>query len=453
MSNILAISKRWSPKRLISGDGLRAQLVLGGIGSGAVKAVGTLLSLAVALALARILGPEGYGVYSYVVALVTVLNIPAHLGLPQLVVRETARAQSSADWPALKGMWRWASSIAVASSLLLAVAGGTAAWLLADRFTEAQLSTFAWGLALVPLLVMVRLCDAALQGLRHVVAGQVPDQVLRRGLVVIVLVLALSFGAGGILTADRAMALHVIAAASAFAAGAVLLRRVRAPEIGSASPRYEHGAWARAVIPLGLTAGMMLINRHADVVLLGLFVEAEQVGVYRVAVQAAMLVAFGLQTVNLVVGPYITRMNNRGDHRQLQRLAAGAAQAALAVALPAALVFILFGDTMLELIVGADYVGGASALAILAVGQLVYAGTGPVGQLLNMTDYERVLTRTVASAAVGNILANLALIPLWGMNGAAVATAATFVVWNVLLARAVKKRLGINSTAFTLVPR
>jgi O-antigen/teichoic acid export membrane protein len=43
---------------------------------------------------------------------------------------------------------------------------------------------------------------------------------------------------------------------------------------------------------------------------------------------------------------------------------------------------------------------------------------------------------------------NLFLIPLWGITGAAVATATGLVTWNVLLWWAVRKRLGINSLAF-----
>jgi O-antigen/teichoic acid export membrane protein len=44
-----------------------------------------------AVLLARMLGAEGYGIYAYAFALVTLLAMPAKAGLPQLVVRETAR--------------------------------------------------------------------------------------------------------------------------------------------------------------------------------------------------------------------------------------------------------------------------------------------------------------------------------------------------------------------------
>jgi O-antigen/teichoic acid export membrane protein len=73
---------------------------------------------------------------------------------------------------------------------------------------------------------------------------------------------------------------------------------------------------------------------------------------------------------------------------------------------------------------------------------------GSVWLLLNMTDHEAVVTKTLVWAVIFNIAMNLFLIPIWGMNGAATATAATYVIWNIFLTRAVSSRLEINSTVF-----
>ena len=201
-------------------------------------------------------------------------------------------------------------------------------------------------------------------------------------------------------------------------------------------------------MPLGFIAGMQLINTQADILMLGLFTDAEQVGIYRVAVQGAMLVSFGLEAVNMVVAPQFAHMYAHGRGEQMQRLALASARAGLAIALPAALVFVLFGTVLLKAVVGEGYATGATPLAILAVGQLVNAAMGPVGLLLNMTGHEHAVARGVALAAVVNVAANMLLIPHWGMNGAATATALTLVIWNGLLAWEVARRLKIRCTAF-----
>jgi O-antigen/teichoic acid export membrane protein len=71
---------------------LRPQILRGGAGSALLKAGHKALLLATAVLLARVLGVESYGVYSWALAVVTLLAVPANLGLPTLGrERDTAR--------------------------------------------------------------------------------------------------------------------------------------------------------------------------------------------------------------------------------------------------------------------------------------------------------------------------------------------------------------------------
>ena len=110
------------------------------------------------------------------------------------------------------------------------------------------------------------------------------------------------------------------------------------------------------------------------------------------------------------------------------------------------------GDSIIRVtfVFGAAYGGSGAALGILAIGQLCDAAFGSVVFLLNMTGHERDTVRGLSIGVVVNALLNLALIPLFGINGAAAATALTLLIWNVLLWRAVRRRLGIDSTALGL---
>lgn len=67
---------------LFRGNGLRAQIMRGGLGSLLIKALQAVLAFAVAVVLARVLGPEGYGVYSYALALLMLTAIPGTSGYP-----------------------------------------------------------------------------------------------------------------------------------------------------------------------------------------------------------------------------------------------------------------------------------------------------------------------------------------------------------------------------------
>src|SRR5690606_38031709 len=162
-----------------SGIGIEGQLLRGGVLSLVVKLMSTVMALVLAIVLARMLGAEGFGIYSFVFALISILAIPAQLGLPNLVVRETAKAQVTKRWDIIKGLWRWASLVALAMSAALMSLGVAAAWLLADEFSSVHLQTLWWGLLLVPLVALGNLRGAALRGLRKVVQGQLPEFILR----------------------------------------------------------------------------------------------------------------------------------------------------------------------------------------------------------------------------------------------------------------------------------
>jgi len=76
--------------------------------------------------------------------------------------------------------------------------------------------------------------------------------------------------------------------------------------------------------------------------------------------------------------------------------------------------------------------------------KLINAACGSVGFLLNMTGHETETAKVIGTAAVFNVVMNLLLAPRFGLQGAAVATAVTFLLWNALLWRFAARCLGIR---------
>jgi O-antigen/teichoic acid export membrane protein len=441
-------------KHKLFGQGeFSANLVRGAVGSLGVKLGSTLLGLVLAVLLARHLGAAGYGTYAFVLAAVSLMAIPTQLGLPTLVVRETAKAQVNAQWGVMRGLWCWASLTVGSISLLLAMVAVLIGLVFTNHFEANQLATFAWGIVLIPLIALGNLRGAALRGLRRVVLGQLPEFILRPALLSLLIFAAVLYLAPSRLTSAHAMGLHVVAAALAFVTGAFLLWRSRPQELKDRPhPEYPTREWFAAALPLALVSGMQLINQNTDIILLGLMRSAEEVGIYKVVVTGATLVAFGLQAITLSISPYLARLHTQGDKQRLQRLVTLSARGILLFALPIVLVLVVWGEAVLEIIFGAEYASGKTALAILALGQLVNAGMGSVGMLLTMTGHERETARAVMIAAVLNVSLNLLLIPLWGINGAALSGALTLTVWNLVMWRAVRRHLGIESMAFSIFP-
>jgi len=424
---------------------LRAYLVQGAAWSFALKIAATGLAFITSIILARTLGAKGYGTYAYAMSLVGLLGVPATLGLPQLVLRNVAAYQARSEWGLMRGLLRWANEAVLLTSLGIGAIALLVSLVLRGHFNPTILAAFLLALTTLPLVALNRLRSLTLRGLGYVVLGQLPDSLIRP-FSFLALVVATYLLLGNRFNASWAVGVQVGATAIALGVGIFMLVRHMPEEMKDSAPAYDSRAWVRSALPFLFIGGMQIINNQTDIVMLGALRGAEVVGIYRVATQAAQLVIFVLAAANMVLQPTIAKLYAVKDMQRLQGVATQSARVVLLVSVPIVVVLIVFGRWIL-LIFGQDFTKGATALAILSVGQLVNVAMGSVGLLLNMTGHERDTARGVGIAAVINVVLNGILIPLWGTNGAATASATSVVVWNLILAIQVVRRLGIYPTA------
>jgi O-antigen/teichoic acid export membrane protein len=421
-------------------------LVKGTAGSLAVKVSSIAIGVITSMTLARMLGAGGFGVYAYALAMVSLLGVPALLGLPQLLVRNIAAYQTQSAWGLTRGLLRRANQAVLLASIGLLFLTAVIGRSLARHFEPETEVTLYLSLVILPLAALTATRQAALWGFRHVVAGQVPDLLLRP-LFFLALVAAANLFVDKGFSPAWAMSMQVIASATAlFVAGGLLTRKL--PQVVcEARATYKTRSWAYSALPLLVISGLHVVNSHADILILGALKGPEAAGVYRVAARGAELVVLVLAAVNVTLQPTIAGLYASRDMARLQRVITASARGVLLFSLPVGLVLILFGERLLPIFFGQEFTRGATALSILSAGQLVNAAMGSVGVLLNMTGHERDTAMGVGIAAVANIALNALLIPPLGIAGAAAATTASLIIWNILLAVRAYQRTGIHTTA------
>lgn len=431
------------------GDNLKAHLMRGGLTSISIKVLGLGFSLLTVIVLARALGPEQYGIYSYVLAIASLLAFPAQFGLPSLIVRETAKAEVKQDWGLMNGLWHWCNSITASISLLIAL--GCALWLWLNRgdFTEIQLLTFAWGVVFIPLSALAALRGASLQGLRKVIQGQLPEHIFKPVVFIILLVVIALTGIMQ-LTAANAMMLNVVSAGIAFLFGAWLLWQAKPVQLRQAVKTYKTKAWVSSVIPFAMLSGLAVVTTQTDIIMLGLLKGAAEVGIYKVAAQGAALAALGIMAANTVTMPYMSRFSNNHDILGLQKIMRESARLSLLVAVVVAAVFLTLGDTIIIKVFGHAYADTYVPLLLLILGQVIHAGMGAGGTLLNMCGHEKGTLITLLLSASLNVLLNFWLIPLWGIDGAVTATLIAIAFRKIVMWIIVYRTLGIDSSALGL---
>ena len=211
--------------RFGSGGSLRMRLVCGSIGSFGVKTAASAVSLIATIVLARHLGVEHFGVYSYIFGLTSLVAIPIQLGLPDLVVRETAKSAAKGELGLLLSLWRWANTSVIAFSIAVGTLMSVVAHYMPHVSSSWNASVFYWAILLVPLMSLTKLRESSMRGLRHVVIGQISDSVVRPALLIMFVLIAGWIWPNS-MDAVRAMRIHVIASCLALGLSAFLLSRL-----------------------------------------------------------------------------------------------------------------------------------------------------------------------------------------------------------------------------------
>lgn len=413
--------------------------------------VQAVLGMFVAFMLARLLGPHGFGVYSFGLAVATVLTIPTRNGVSGLVVREVARAAAAEDWGRLRGAMRWAWSATVAYSI---VVGGIVTGFcitLASGHPLAEITAIST--LLVPAWSLLGNWSAGVRGLVRPIPAVLADTVLRPGIHLTLICVMVVFWSG--MTPDAAMFLNV-AATGAASLWIMLFFAKCLPASAKNVVRVRGASWdlARAAVPFAAISGLQITIRQADLILLGIMTDETQVGLYRVALQGSMLITFGAQAVNIVVAPYFARHDPADGIEPLWKLMRISVLVALTVGIPGASVFIVFGKELIGFVFGPAFAGASLPLAVLSVANAVALLNGAVVPLLNMTGRERE-TLIVFALAVGfTVIFNVILIPLFSTAGAALAALLSTCIWSLLLRRLARRRLSLDpvATIFSTCP-
>lgn len=171
---------------------------------------------------------------------------------------------------------------------------------------------------------------------------------------------------------------------------------------------------------LGISTTLNMLAFRVDTLLLGWMMTTTAVGAYSAAYKLFETALFVLWSVDRVAFPTMAAADGdepirRGVHR--------ACSVIFAVYFPYALILILRGEEILNLVYGEPYgTDSLSSLQILAASLVPYTLQYMLASGLLARTRNRVVTMSGVVALVVNVAANLLLIPTYGPAGAAAAT-------------------------------
>ena len=436
----------WGKEIFNAGVSVRSRLVHGGIASVVLKIISVAANLVVTVLLARLLAPDGYGVYTLALTAVSLVGVPIQLGLPTLVLREVTVLMERQEWGLLRGLIRWAHQVVIGSSLGIGAIVIAITWIFKAQIGVSALQTTLIAAPVLAIGALTSIRQSILMGMKRVMLAQIPELLL---LPVLYLGCLLPiFLSHHPVSPQSVMSLYVGCYLSIFIIGSFLMAKNLPAEVSSATPQSLDNSWLRGILPLSLISGFSILSAQLIILILGAISTSENVGLYRVAASGAAMTTIVGATIGNIVAPYIATFYNQGDRRKLQLLATYSAWACIVPALVVLVTFGFIGDSILRFAFGEKFVAAEGALIVLTIGQVINCGTGIVHSLLVMTGHERDTLRGVAVGTITNVIIALALVPHFGLIGAAAATCIAVAAENVLLYTTVQTRLKIASSIF-----
>ncbi len=191
-----------------------------------------------------------------------------------------------------------------------------------------------------------------------------------------------------------------------------------------------------------LVSVMSFLLGRMDILMIGIFRDAPDVGVYKIALMIAGLTTFIMASTNTIFPSFIAELYKTEKIEQLAAIYGAVTKWIIILTAPLVLSMILYPEAILSFF-GAEYLRGTSVLIVLAIGYFISAMVGSNGYMLTMTGHERVALINNVSMAALNLGMNIVLIPRMGIVGAAIATSVSTGAVNLIKVVEVKLLMGM----------
>lgn len=375
--------------------------------------------------IARFFDPSRYG---QIVLAISVLSLASMLGLVGLrtgVVRYISRYDSRQSQRIIVNN---SIIISMISSLLLAAGLFLSAeWVALTVFNDVELVPLLGIVAFgIPVAVFGKLGASIARGLKDARANTIIKNITPSLSRVLLIVLAIALGLG------------TVGVAYAYVGGFLLMAVISGVYIyinfgPPFSSDNKFGQLLRFSVPLLFADSMQFITSTLDTILIGFFLTAHSVGIYNASYPLARLVFLAPGLLVVIFNPVISELHSEDDFESIREIYRIVARWVVILTLPGVFLLVARPEIFINFVFGNRYEAGSTVLVILSLAFFYHVLLGINGGTLNMLGQSRFFLFSTSVNAGVNVVLNIWLIPRIGIEGAALATAVSYIVGNTLI--------------------
>lgn len=410
-----------------------------------IRIVSAAIAFVSQIILARIMGEHEYGIFVFVWVLVILIGNLSCLGFHSAQIRFLPQFQADNDFERVRGLAVTARIFAMLSATIVAIIGFVALEIFKAEIESYYVVPLFIALFILPMIALGDTMEGTARANSWAVVALSPTYIVRPLLILLFMLGAV--WAGEPQTARTAMVASLAATYVTSVAQLFNIRWRLSRHFDKGPIHVEFGTWLKVAFPIFLIEGFSFLLTNSDTVVTGLFLSPSQVGIYYAASKTIVLVQFVFFSVKAASAPRFSALYAAGEGTELARFAGQTVRWAFWPALFIGLAALLAGNFLLSMF-GPGFTQGYYVMVILFIGILAKCSVGPGEVLLAMAGEQTLCMKLYAVALTANIVFNVVLVPLYGIEGAAFAAAGAMFVEATLLHVAVRKKLSIVLFAF-----
>lgn len=372
-----------------------------------------------------------YGIYSLALVVINIAVVISTLGLATGLTRCIAYFRGKKEEGKVRGVISSSIKIALIASISLAIISFFASdFISTSIFHASELSSVLKIFSIaIPFTVLITVFVTIFRGFGRVDVKVYFQDILRGVLYLMFLIVAIFLGLS-FLGMVYAYVLSIAATCFAFVIYMIKKSPLSIRKEGSVTnPMTKQLLFFSA--PLLMMTMFQMITAWTDTLMLGYFKTPDVVGLYNAALPLATLLPMALTSMNFIFLPIISQLYAKNLMEEIKRNYMILTKWVFLATLPFFFIFFLFPDVVLKLLFGHRYIGAVIVLQILSLGFFVNISLGAINSMLVTIGKTKLLMWITLICAIINITLNTALIPPFGVIGAAIASALSVIATRV----------------------
>jgi O-antigen/teichoic acid export membrane protein len=408
----------------------------------ATRVVSAVIALASQALMARWMGDHEYGIFVFVWVAAVIVGGLACLGFQMSVVRFIPEYQERGENGLLRGIIVGARLHGLATATVLALIGAAGLWLAGDVVSHYYVVPFYLALICLPMLAVGEIQDGMARAFTWAGLALGPTFIWRPLLILGFMWVGVMLGYPA--DAVTAMGATIAAVYAVTVMQALALRRRIRVTVPSGPRAYRPLAWVAVSMPIFLVEGFFNLLTNVDILIVGAYLEPQQVAIYFATAKTLALVHFVYFAVRASAANRFSQYHVAGDQDRLNAFIRDTLHWTFWPSLAVSVLLLVFGWPLLYLF-GPSFTAGYPLLFIFIIGLIARASVGVAESLLSMAGQQRICAAVYTAVFVLNVALNVLLVPRFGLAGAAMATATALVVEAGALFVVTRQRLGVNS--------